>query len=49
MQGYLEAHEVFLAFETLLNGAQNRRLSLLREIDHRRQLRNKQKNPPKIG
>ena len=36
VQVYLEAHEIFLAFEALLNSAQNRRLSLLREIDNRR-------------
>lgn len=39
VQVYLEAHEIFLAFEALLNNAQNRRLSLLREIDNRRQKR----------
>ncbi|WP_245474792.1 hypothetical protein [Bradyrhizobium sp. Leo121] len=33
---YLQAREVFLVFEALLNTAQNRRLSLLREIDNRR-------------
>ncbi|WP_235983954.1 hypothetical protein [Bradyrhizobium australiense] len=31
-QVYLQARDVFLAFEALLNSAQNRRMSLLREI-----------------
>jgi hypothetical protein len=33
MQVYLEAADLFLTFEGLLNSAQNRRLSLLREVD----------------
>ena len=44
VQVYLEAHEIFLAIEALLNSAQNRRLSLLREIDNRRYTRNKPKS-----
>lgn len=44
VQVYLEAHEIFLAFEALLNSAQNRRLSLLREFDNRQYGRNKPKN-----
>ena len=44
VQVYLEAHEIFLAIEALLKSAQNRRLSLLREIDNRRYARNKPKS-----
>jgi hypothetical protein len=33
MQVYVEARDLFLTFEGLLNSAQNRRLSLLREVD----------------
>jgi hypothetical protein len=33
----LEAHEIFHAIDALLNNAQDRRLSLLREINNRRQ------------
>ncbi len=33
---YLQAREIFLMFEGLITSAHNRRLSLLREIDHRR-------------
>ena len=36
-QVYLQARDVFLAFEALLNSAQNRRVSLLREMNNRRQ------------
>lgn len=35
-QVYLQARDVLLAFEALLNSAQNRRMSLLREINNRR-------------
>lgn len=35
-QVYLQARDVFFAFEALLNSAQNRRMSLLREINNRR-------------
>jgi hypothetical protein len=35
-QVYLQARDVFLAFEALLNSAQNRRMSLLREMSNRR-------------
>ncbi|MGX9431826.1 MULTISPECIES: hypothetical protein [Bradyrhizobium] len=33
---YLQAREIFLVFEALLNTAQNRRISLLREINNQR-------------
>jgi hypothetical protein len=33
---YLQAREIFLVFEALLNTAQNRRMSLLREIKDQR-------------
>jgi hypothetical protein len=35
-QVYLQARDVFVAFEALLNSAQNRRMSLLREMNNRR-------------
>ncbi|MCK1643004.1 hypothetical protein IVA95_36960 [Bradyrhizobium sp. 157] len=38
-QVYLQARDVFLVFEALLNSAQSRRLSLLRELKIRRQPR----------
>ena len=49
VQVYLEAHEIFLAIEALLNSAQNRRLSLLREIDNRQHTRNKPKKPLQVS
>lgn len=35
-QVYLQAHDLYLAFESLLHNAQNRRISLLREMNSRR-------------
>jgi hypothetical protein len=46
-QVYLQAHDIFLAFEALLNSAQNRRMSLLREINNRRHLENRPKHHPR--
>ena len=41
MEVYLQAREIFLVFEALLNTAQNRRISLLREIKDQRWPRRK--------
>jgi len=43
-QVYLQARDVFLVFEALLNSAQNRRLSLLREMTKRRHTRDRPKH-----
>jgi hypothetical protein len=43
-QVYLQARDIFLAFEALLNSAQNRRMSLLREINNRRHMENRPKH-----
>ena len=46
-QVYLQARDIFLAFEALLNSAQNRRMSLLREINNRRHMENRPKHHPR--
>ena len=43
-QVYLQARDIFLAFEALLNSAQNRRMSLLREMNNRRHTRERPKH-----
>jgi hypothetical protein len=35
-QVYLQARDIFLVFEALLNSAQNRRMSLIRDMNNRR-------------
>lgn len=44
---YLQAREVFLAFEALIASAHNRRMSLLRDIDNRRCSPRLERNRPR--
>lgn len=48
-QVYLQARDIFSAFEALLNCAQNRRMSLLREINNRRYREDTAKHHPRAG